>query len=368
MLKPNATRATTARPIHTLLSGPGIGMAWRRSQPLATTALLAPLIWACQTSAGARAPEVVRARHEVAQSYHVVHGWPRVPPGELLGQVSGVGIDARGDVLVFRRASRNWVSPSDTSVQPIAEPTVLRFRAETGELGAALGADQFARPHGLSVDHQGNIWLTDVALHQVFKLDSDGSPLLTLGQRAVPGSDHAHFNRPTDVAQAPNGSVYVSDGYRNTRVIEFDATGRFVREWGQPGAAPGQFNVPHGIAVDSTGRVYVADRGNARLQVFDSTGRFLEEWRSAALGRPWAVRLGPDGFIYVVDGGDMPEKGPDRARILKLDRSGSVVGEFGAFGNYDGQFVWPHAIAVATDGSVYVGDVATGRRVQKFGP
>jgi peptidylamidoglycolate lyase len=344
-------------------------MGWRRTQPVVTTALLGPLIWGCQTGAAARVSEVAGVTHEVTQSYHVVHGWPRVPRGELLGQVSGVGVDARGDVFVFRRASRSWVSASDTlSLEPIAEPTILRFRAQTGELAAAWGAHQFAMPHGLSVDHQGNIWLTDVALHQVFKLDPEGRPLLTLGQRAVPGSDRAHFNRPTDVAHAVNGSVYISDGYRNSRVIEFDAAGGFVREWGRPGRGPGQFNVPHGIAVDSSGRVYVADRGNARLQVFDSTGRFLEAWRGESLGRPWAVRIGPDGSIYVVDGGDQPEHGPDRARILKLNRAGTVVAEFATFGNYDGQFVRPHCIAVASDASVYVGDVATGRRVQKFVP
>jgi peptidylamidoglycolate lyase len=223
-------------------------------------------------------------------------------------------------------------------------------------------------PLGLSVDHQGNVWVTDVALHQVFKLDPEGRQLLTLGQRGVPGSDRTHFDRPTDVAQGPNGSIYVSDGYRNTRVIEFGPAGEFVREWGQPGSGPGQFNVPHGIAVDTAGRVYVADRGNARIQVFDSTGRSLAVWRGASLGRPWAIRVGPDGFIYVVDGGDQPEHGPDRARVLKLSPTGEIVAAFGAFGNYDGQFVWPHCLAVASDGSVYVGDVATGRRIQKFVP
>jgi peptidylamidoglycolate lyase len=171
----------------------------------------------------------------------------------LLGQVSGVGIDARGDVLVFRRASRTWLSDT-LSTDPIAEPTVLRFSAQTGELTAAWGAGQFAMPHGLSVDHQGNVWLTDVALHQVFKLDPGGRQLLTLGQRGVPGSDRVHFDRPTDVAEGLNGSVYVSDGYRNTRVIEFDSSGQFVREWGQPGSGPAQFNVPHGIAVDTGGQ------------------------------------------------------------------------------------------------------------------
>jgi peptidylamidoglycolate lyase len=342
-------------------------MGWPQAQPVMRATLLGVVAWGCHSRAAPTLPAVPRATHAVTQIYRVVHGWPHVPRGELLGQVSGVGIDARGDVLVFRRASRSWLSDT-LSTEPIAEPTVLRFSAQTGELITAWGARQFAMPHGLSVDHQGNVWLTDVALHQVFKLDPEGRQLLTLGQRGVPGRDRAHFDRPTDVAQGLNGSVYVSDGYRNTRVIEFDSSGQFVREWGQPGSGPGQFNVPHGIAVDTGGRVYVADRGNARIQIFDSTGRFLTAWHGDLLGRPWAVRVGPDGFIYAVDGGDLPEPGPDRARILKLTATGEIVAVFGAFGNYDGQFVWPHCVAVASDGSVYVGDVATGRRIQKFVP
>lgn len=336
-------------------------------QPVVRATLLGIVAWGCQSRAALPLPAMPRGTHAVTQTYRVVHGWPHVPRGELLGQVSGVGVDARGNVLVFRRASRSWHSGT-LSTEPIAEPTVLRFSAQTGELMTDWGARRFAMPHGLSVDHQGNIWLTDVALHQVFKLDSEGRELLTLGQQGVPGSDRSHFDRPTDVAQGLNGSVYVSDGYGNTRVIEFDSSGRFVREWGQPGSGPGQFNVPHGIAVDTGGRIYVADRGNARIQIFDSTGRFLTAWHGDSLGRPWAVRVGSDGFIYAVDGGDMPEHGPDRARILKLTATGEIVGVFGAFGNYDGQFVWPHSVAVAPDGSVYVGDVGTGRRVQKFVP
>lgn len=343
-------------------------MGWSQAQRMVNATLLGAVAWGCHSGAAPTLPGVTRATQAGTQTYRVVHGWPHVPSGELLGQVSGVGIGARGDVLVFRRVSRTFITTDTLSTEPIAEPTVLRFSAQTGELITAWGANKFAMPHGLSVDHQGNVWLTDVALHQVFKLDAEGRQLLALGQRGVAGSDRVHFNRPTDVAQAPNGSVYVSDGYRNTRVIEFDSSGQFVREWGQPGSGPGQFNVPHGIAVDTGGRVFVADRGNARIQVFDSTGRFLAAWQGDSLGRPWAVRIGADGFIYVVDGGDMPEHGPDRARILKLTPNGEIVAVFGAFGNYDGQFVWPHSIAVASDGSVYVGDVGTGRRVQKFVP
>ena len=143
-------------------------MGWWHTQQLVTAALLGSAVYGCRSRAAPTPPEVAPATGAVPPSYRVVHGWPHVPRGELLGEVSGVGIDAPGDVLVFRRASRSWLSSSDTlKTEAIAEPTVLRFSAETGELVAAWGARQFAMPHGLSVDHQGNVWLTDVTLDQV---------------------------------------------------------------------------------------------------------------------------------------------------------------------------------------------------------
>jgi peptidylamidoglycolate lyase len=298
--------------------------------------------------------------------YRVVHGWPRLPPGELLGQVSGVGLDSRGTVIVFRRAQRSWPLRDSLSTAPIEAPTVLLFDGASGRQLGAWGAGRFAMPHGLTVDGQDNIWVTDVALHQVFKFTRDGALLLTLGERGVPGDDGVHFNRPTDVAVARDGSFYVSDGYRNSRVVRFSKDGRYLFSWGRKGSRPGEFDVPHSIARDATGQVYVADRSNARIQVFDSVGHFLAEWKGPELGRPWAVRVGADGYLYVVDGGDQPTTPPDRARVLKLTRQGRVIELFGSFGNYDGQFVWPHAVAVATDGTLYVGDVSTGMRVQKF--
>jgi peptidylamidoglycolate lyase len=182
----------------------------------------------------------------------------------------------------------------------------------------------------------------------------------------VPGDDTTHFNMPTDVAVAPDGSIYVSDGYGNNRIIKFSPEGHFLAEWGSQGTEPGQFDLPHSLALDAQGHVYVADRGNARLQIFDETGQFITAWQGDHLGRPWAVRIGPDGSVYVVDGGDQPVWFPDRARILKLDAAGNLLASFGSYGQEPGQFTWPHAIALAPDETLYIGEVSTGMRVQKF--
>jgi peptidylamidoglycolate lyase len=222
----------------------------------------------------------------------------------------------------------------------------------------------FAMSHGVGVDRQDNVWLTDVALHQVFKYTHDGRLILALGERGVSGDDSMHFNQPTDVAVAADGSVYVSDGYVNSRVVQFAGNGRFVRQWGMKGTAPGQFDLPHGIALDSEGRVYVADRGNARVQIFDPKGRFLKEWKGSAFGRAFDVAVATDGTVFIADGGDIPDDEPDRSTIVVVRQDGTVIERFGRYGLYDGQFFRAHDLAVAPDGSIYVGDA--GARVQKF--
>jgi peptidylamidoglycolate lyase len=301
------------------------------------------------------------------QGYRLVDGWPRLPAGQRLGQVSGVGVGLQGQVFVFHRADRVWQG-EDFGLDTIDAPVVLAFDGETGNLQALWGAGAFVIPHSLTVDPEGNLWLTDVGLHQALKFDPAGNLLLTLGEAGVAGAGERHFNQPTDVAVAPDGSIYVSDGYGNSRLVRFSAAGEYLGEWGGPGDGPGQFNTPHGSALDAQGRVYVADRGNARLQIFDSAGQFIATWQGRHLGRPWAVRAGSDGSLYVVDGGDQPVLFPDRARILKLDAEGNVLASFGSYGSEPGQFIWPHAIAVGPDGALYVGEVATGMRVQKFEP
>ncbi len=208
----------------------------------------------------------------VSDSYHVVHGWPQLPEGFALGQVSGVGVDSHNHVFVFHRGDR----------------PILSFDDGTGKIIASWGDGMFAFPHGLTVDRQDNVWVTDTEHHQVFKFTHNGELLMTVGAKDVPGLDGNHFNGPTDVAVTPSGEFYVSDGYGNSRVAKFSNKGEFLFEWGGKGTQTGEFDLPHGIALDAQGRVYVADRSNARIQVFDGNGKFLAQWKSAELGRPWA--------------------------------------------------------------------------------
>ena len=299
------------------------------------------------------------------ESYKLVTNWPRLPEGLTTGQVSGVGVDSVGDVFVFHRAERVWEG-EELTLDLIQSPTVLILDAETGNLIDNWGAGMFIMPHGLTIDSDNNVWLTDVGLHQVFKFDRAGNLLMTLGEYGIAGEDATHFNMPTDVAIASDGSFYVSDGYSNSRVVKFSPEGEFLASWGTRGTAPGQFDVPHSIAIDSEGNIYVADRANARLQIFDETGQFIAEWKGPSLGRPWAIRISESGEFYVVDGGDQAQFWPDRARVLKLNSKGLVIASFGSYGEAPGQFIWPHAIAIGPNGELYVGEVATGMRIQKF--
>jgi DNA-binding beta-propeller fold protein YncE len=224
------------------------------------------------------------------------------------------------------------------------------------------------------VDPQDNIWVTDKDHHLIYKFSHEGKLLLTLGTKGVPGADATHFDGPADLAFTPEGDFYLADGYQNNRIVKFSRDGKMLFEWGKKGSGPGEFDVPHSVAYHR-GRVYVADRSNGRIQIFDGEGKFIEQWKDPALGRPWGVTSAPDGDLFVVDGGDgyitqsktSPNPGgPDRARVLRLDQAGRIKDTLGSFGRYEGQFIWPHSVAVGRDGAVYVAEVHTGMRVQKF--
>ncbi len=292
--------------------------------------------------------------------------WPALPDDMVLGNPTGLGVDSGGKLWVFHRAGRVFSNPPPES--PIPDPTILIMDPKSGELLDSWGANQFIMPHGLSIDQQDNLWLTDVGLHQIFKFDPSGKLLMSLGEAGVPGNDPAHFDRPTDVAVAQDGSFYVSDGYGNTRVMKFSPEGEFLFQWGSPGNEPGQFNLPHGIDLDSKGQVYVADRANNRVQVFTPEGKFIWEWQNRNEGEVYAVavdkkteRIFATDYLIV---NDSITKGSD---ILPLDEKGRPGNRFGRSANYFGTLARYHDLTLASDGSIYTGDIL-GNRIQKFIP
>ena len=300
-----------------------------------------------------------------SDSYSVVHGWPALPEGRALGRASGVAVDSHDHVFVFHSVDRDWSEPFPDD--PIKGATIAVFDGTTGELVSEWGNGMFVMPHGLAVDSNDDIWLTDVGLHQVFKFSHDGELLLELGERRIPGTDTRHFNLPTDVAVLDDGGFFVSDGYGNSRVLKFSSDGDFEFEWGIKGSAEGDFDLPHGLALDGASRLYVADRRNSRVQLFDREGSFIAEWARDKVGRPYGIAVDEAGKVFVVDGGDQPTSPPDRSRVIRLSQTGSAETVFGRFGNYDGQFQMGHDVAVGEDGAVYVVDII-GKRVQKFLP
>jgi peptidylamidoglycolate lyase len=293
------------------------------------------------------------------RTYSIVANWPDVPKNFSMGQATGVAVDSHNHVFIFHRASREWVEPFP--IEKIREHTVFMFDGATGELKNSWGGGLFIMPHGLSVDKENNVWVTDVGSQQIHKFSHDGELMLSIGEAGVLGKDKTHFALPSDLSILEDGSVYVSDGYDNTRVIKFDSSGTFQMQWGSPGDKAGEFDLPHGIAT-SNNRIYVADRGNSRVQIFDNKGTYISEWKAAQVGRPYGVAVSNDEKIFIIDGGDQPDN--TRSRVVVLDTDGNVLDSFSAEDESD-QKNLGHDIALGMDGAVYVVD-AWARSVRKY--
>ena len=233
--------------------------------------------------------------------YHMLDHWEQLPSGKTLGAAIGVEIDhSDGKSLwVFDRCGGN--DCSGTNVDPI-----WKFDP-SGKLVASFGAGMFNYPHGLYVDASGDVWVTDGIVKNgigdtAMKFSPDGKLLMTLGQPGVAGDAPDLLNYPSDIVTAPNGDIYIADGHgakTNDRIVKLDKDGHFITAWGKHGSGPGEFNTPHSIALDSTGRVFVADRINSRVQVFDGNGKFIAEWKQ--FGRPSSVYIDKNDMLYVAD-------------------------------------------------------------------
>jgi NHL repeat len=315
----------------------------------------------------------------------------KLPPDLYFGEVSGVAVNSAGHVFVFSRGNTTGPAYGAAAAQ------LLEFDAHGNfvrEIGHNLYAWSFA--HTVKVDPWGNIWATDKGSDMVIKFNAAGRVVMVFGRKQEASDEgtgplkHVHpplppvdgmFRQVTDVAWDAAGNTYISDGYINSRVAKVDKNGDWIKSWGEPGTGPGQFNTPHSIAVDAQGNVYVADRGNRRIQVFDGDGNFLRQFTidvpappnarpaigpkptattgTMAPGAPWAICItpGPHQFLYSADA--YP------GRIYKLTLDGKVLGMLGESGKQLKQFGWIHEIACPSENELYVAELLNWR-VQKL--
>jgi DNA-binding beta-propeller fold protein YncE len=342
-----------------------------------------PLCLLVATSAFAQQP------HEMP--YHAASDLLKLPPDIHLGEVAGVAVNSHGHIFVFSRGNTTGPAYGAAAAQ------LLQFAPDgkfIREIGHNLYAWSFA--HTVKIDKDDNIWVTDKGSDMVIKFNPEGRVVMVFGRKQEASDEGTEplkhikpplppvdgmFRQVTDMAWDSAGNTYISDGYINSRIAKVDKDGNWLKSWGEPGDKPGQLNVPHSIAVDAQNNIYVADRGNRRIQVFDSEGKFLRQITidvpapadarpaignkptattgTMAPGAPWALCItpGPNQFLYTSDA--FP------GRIYKLSLDGKVLGVLGKAGKQPGQFGWIHEIACPSENELYVAEILNWR-VQKL--
>jgi DNA-binding beta-propeller fold protein YncE len=231
--------------------------------------------------------------------YRTIENYFQLPEGRTMGSTSAIDIDRTGNIWVADRCGAN--SCAGSTLAPI-----MKFNA-TGKLLASFGAGMFVFPHGITIDPDGNVWVSDGQGRngkgqQVFKFSPDGKVLMTLGKAGEAGDGPDTFNQPSAVAIGRNGDIFVADGHggnTNARIVKFTKDGKFIKTWGKKGTGPGEFDAPHALAFDSKGRLFVADRGNNRIQIFGQDGAFLDQWTE--FSRPSGIFIDKNDMLYVSD-------------------------------------------------------------------
>ncbi|XP_075935626.1 peptidyl-glycine alpha-amidating monooxygenase B isoform X3 [Anarhichas minor] len=321
-----------------------------------------------------------KAEQVLDQDYHLeqVSAWPQ--SSLQLGQVSGLALDSDANLVIFHRGDHHWGASSfnsqaryqQRSQGPIQQSTILVVDPAKGNILKASGRDMFFLPHGITTDKNNNYWVTDVALHQVLKVSSDGrdTTLLALGEAFTPGSDNNHFCQPTDVAvDTETGNIFVSDGYCNARILKFSAEGKYLSQWGAGSSERKRripFRVPHSLVfLPDRQEVCVADRENGRIQCFIAqTGEFVKEIKKEEFGgEVFAISYSPagDGFIFAVNGESPYRSTPLRGFVIDY----STMDILDTFNPEKKEFKMPHDIVETRDGSVFVGDAGS-KSVFKF--
>ncbi len=312
---------------------------------------------------GATVPPRTPTAADVPMLPYTLVDWPTLPlsaagvpagPWNFI-QVASVAVSSRGRILVLHRGAqpimefeqhgtfvRSWGDGmfSEGKVGAMARANWTEGRSRYSAVYGPAGCTSCGA-HSVRVDPRGNIWIVDAPGHIVYKLDAEGRELMRLGRKGIAGADRDHFNLPTDVAFAPSGEVYVSDGYGNARVVKYSADGRYLLQWGTRGTGPGAFGLPHNLVTDRQGRVYVSDRDNERIQVFDPGGKFLNQWTGT--GAVSGLAMTKDERIW--------------AGATLRDLEGRILGRLSATAG-------GHGIAVTDSGDVYLAQL--NGVVQKF--
>jgi hypothetical protein len=323
--------------------------------------------------------------------YHAVPDFLQLPPNVYFGEVPGVAVNSKKHVFVFSRGNTTGPAYGAAAAQLLEFDADGRFLRE---IGHNLYAWSYA--HTVKVDPQDNIWVTDKGSDMVIKFNPEGRVAMVFGRKQeasdegtgplkkvqppLPAEDGL-FRQVTDVAWDAAGNTYISDGYINSRIAKVDKDGNWLKSWGEHGSQPGQFDTPHSLAVDAQGNLYVADRGNRRIQVFDGNGKFLRQITidvppdpdarpaignkapqpagSRAPGSPWAICITPPPHQVLYSSDAFP------GRIYKLSLDGKVLGMLGKSGKRLGQFGWIHEIACPSENELYVAEILNWR-VQKL--
>jgi NHL repeat-containing protein len=323
--------------------------------------------------------------------FHAVPDLLQLPPNLYLGEATGVAVNSKGHIFVFSRGSTTGPAYAAAAAQLLEFAPDGKF---IREIGHHLYAWSFA--HTVKVDKDDNIWVTDKGSDMVIKFNPEGRVMLVFGRKQEASDEGTEplkhvkpplppidgmFRQVTDVAWDTAGNTYISDGYVNSRIAKVDKEGNWLKSWGEPGDQLGQLNTPHSIAIDAQNNIYVADRGNRRIQVFDTDGKFLHQFSidvpvpadarpaignkptattgTMSPGAPWAICItpGPHQVLYASDA--FP------GRVYKLSLEGKVLGVFGKSGKQPGQFGWIHEIACPSENELYVAELLNWR-IQKL--
>lgn len=315
----------------------------------------------------------------------VTRNWGQLPAGRQWGSTAGIDIDPTdGNIVAYERCGAGSFGDGApvTCDTNLVDP-IFKFNPATGEVMKNFGAGVFVTPHGIHVDKDGNVWVTDFAVnpegtkgHQVHKFSPNGELLLSLGTAGKAGNDGAHFNQPNDVIVGPDGSIYVSDGHNaqsmismqqmeegrargeTSRIMKFSPDGTFIKQWGEIGVAHGDFRTPHAMEFDSHGRLWVADRGNHRIEIFDQDGNYLESRYS--FSRISGIFITDDDMLYAIDSESSPTSHPgwrNGVRIGHIDHD-VVTGFIDPFEREDrlAQGTAGEGVAVDANGNVFAAE------------